>query len=253
MLAGVVQNVSHQRETAKVRAGRQSPAGLTLAIVAKSPEPGRVKTRLVGSNENSKIVWSEQNAAQFAYAALQDTFVLAQNSFPPSRLVLALDGSPEFLPLELQKAERLTQTGNDLGERMANLTRHLFEVGATAVCLIGSDTPHLPPAFITEAWGRLAHGTDVVFGPAEDGGYYLVALRAFVPALFSGIAWSTPNVLAQSLHAAKQANLRAEQTSVWYDIDTSADVVRLRTDLRRGVVCAPATHAVLSAPGFAGD
>jgi hypothetical protein len=218
--------------------------------MAKSPQPGRVKTRLVQGEGSG---WNNEHAAQLAYAALQDTFALAKNTLPPCRVVLALDGLPEYLPDDWQAVPRLTQTGNDLGERMANVARLLFEDGASHVCLMGSDTPHLPPAFVTEAWGRLADGADVVFGPAEDGGYYLVGLRAPFPALFSGIAWSTPDVLHQSVRAVQEAGLRAEKLPVWYDLDTSADIVRLRTDLRRGVAFAPATDAVLSAPGFAVD
>jgi glycosyltransferase A (GT-A) superfamily protein (DUF2064 family) len=73
--------------------------------------------------------------------------------------------------------------------------------------------------------------TDAVFGPAEDGGYYLVGLRRSVPAVFQGITWSTPVVLAQTLRAAAAAGLRVHLLPPWYDVDTGTDLGRLARDL----------------------
>lgn len=114
------------------------------------------------------------------------------------------------------------QGEGNLGERMARVP---------APCVIvGTDSPHLPVTILQQAVEELTTH-DVVFGPAEDGGYYLIGLRQPLPTLFYGIAWSTDGVLAQTLARVEALDLTAARLPVWYDIDTSADLDRLRTDL----------------------
>ena len=111
-----------------------------------------------------------------------------------------------------------------------------------APCLIlGTDSPHLPLAVLHQALNAL-NIYDVVLGPAEDGGYYLIGLSKPCPALFEGIAWSTDQVLAQTLACAQSQALTAHLLPSWYDIDTVADLRRLMSD-----PCAdcPATRVVL--------
>ena len=70
----------------------------------------------------------------------------------------------------------------------------------------------------------------LVYGPGEDGGYYLVGLKRVYSELFNGIEWSTPRVMAQSLEKARQLSLQAGMLPSWYDVDTSAELVRLQAD-----------------------
>ena len=91
---------------------------------------------------------------------------------------------------------------------------------------IGTDAPDLPLPFISEAFLRLEEGIDAVFGPAEDGGYYLVALRGESRGLFRGIPWSTPQVLAASRQRAREAGLLTALLPPWYDVDGYADLFR---------------------------
>ena len=120
-----------------------------------------------------------------------------------------------------------------------------FDRGYKAVCVIGSDAPHLPAAFLLEAWGRLQRGADAVLGPADDGGYYLVALPRAAPALFRDIPWSGAAVLEVTLARAAEERLSVSLLPPWYDVDTPDDLLRLREDLRRGVAYAPATAELL--------
>jgi glycosyltransferase A (GT-A) superfamily protein (DUF2064 family) len=87
----------------------------------------------------------------------------------------------------------------------------------------------------------------VVLGPADDGGYYLVALRgAPAPGLFTNVPWSGPDVFSVTQTRARTAGLTVALLPPWYDVDVLADLRRLQTDLARGVVHAPATHALIA-------
>ncbi len=93
--------------------------------------------------------------------------------------------------------------------------------------VIGTDSPHLPTAFIDRAFDLLEDpGVDAVFGPTEDGGYYLLAMKQPHRELFEGIAWSTPSVLEQSLARAAAAGVATVLLPVWHDVDTAADLLR---------------------------
>ena len=153
-----------------------------IAVMAKSPEPGTVKTRLVGGNISPEI------AAELAAAFLTDTLAVVAHPAlavqAKAEICLALDGSPNTLPESLQSLPRLQQQGNSLSERIVSLIDDRFAAGYTQIIIVGSDTPHLPTAFVQEAFGRLATGVDAVFGPADDGRFYLVGVASPLPVLF---------------------------------------------------------------------
>ncbi len=133
----------------------------------------------------------------------------------------------EFAALfDLQTVTLMAQRGDDLGSRMQAAIEDTLAAGATPVVLVGSDLPHLPPAHVEAAFGQLDAGRDVVLGPAEDGGYYLIGMRCPQPAVFSGIDWGTPRVLTQTLAAAGRAGLDVALIEPWYDVDRPDDVRR---------------------------
>ena len=102
-----------------------------------------------------------------------------------------------------------------------------FRLGATTVAIVGSDSPDLPPDRIGQAYRLLANGqTDAVFGPSEDGGYYLLAMNQLHGELFRGIEWSTGTVLAKSLERAAAAGIRTALLPTWHDVDTAGDLDR---------------------------
>ena len=118
----------------------------------------------------------------------------------------------------------LPQAPGTLGDRMAALMGALFERGADAVALLGSDLPDLQPRLISTAFDVLAREPDVlVIGPASDGGYYLIAATA-PPDVFAGVEWGSDRVLAQTLAAAKARNVRVHLLDGMRDVDTPADL-----------------------------
>ena len=128
----------------------------------------------------------------------------------------------------------IAQSGADLGARMAHLSARLLADGARGGAPDWQRPATLPPAHLAEAARALVAGTaDVVLGPAEDGGYYLIGLARPAPALFQDIAWSTGAVLEATRARARALGLREHLLPTWYDVDTPADLGRLRRDLVR--------------------
>ncbi|HLO25494.1 MAG TPA: TIGR04282 family arsenosugar biosynthesis glycosyltransferase, partial [Geobacteraceae bacterium] len=119
------------------------------------------------------------------------------------------------------------QRGADLGERMASAFAELFAMGYGRVAIIGTDLPDLPLEYVEEAFRRLANRkVDAVFGPAEDGGYYLIAMRKLHGGLFRDIPWSSGTVLARSLERAEEDGIRTALLPPWHDVDTAGDLYR---------------------------
>lgn len=126
----------------------------------------------------------------------------------------------------------MAQRGDDLGARMGNLVDDLLAAGYAAALVMGSDLPALPAAYLGEAARTLTGGgADVVLGPAEDGGYYLIGLTRPAPDLFQGIAWSTAEVLDATRARADALGLRVRLLPSWADLDVPADLARLRRRL----------------------
>jgi rSAM/selenodomain-associated transferase 1 len=126
----------------------------------------------------------------------------------------------------------VAQRGGDLGARMANLAADLLAAGHSGVLIVGSDLPTVPVSHLAEAARCLAEdAADLVLGPAEDGGYYLVGLRRPAPALFSDVAWGTAAVFEVTLARARALDLRVHLLPPWHDVDTTEDLARLRRDL----------------------
>ncbi len=189
-------------------------AAFTLAVFAKAPVPGQVKTRLRPAVDDAQ-------AARLAAAFVRDTLGKAARLGPPVTVYFAGDRAL-LEPLAPPGVHWVAQGGGDLGARMACVP---------APCLLlGADSPHLPLSLLRAALAAVPN-YDVVLGPADDGGYYLLGLRAPQPALFNGIAWGTSEVLAQTLAKAAALGLSVYETPPWYDLDTPADLRRLARDL----------------------
>lgn len=184
----------------------------------KAPRPGAVKTRLAAEIGDA--------AAAAAYRAMAER-VLAQTApigGDYERLVFftPADAEPEiagWLPGEALVA----QQGDDLGARMDHAFAHTFARGAEAVGLVGSDVPRLARAHVTAAFDALAR-VPVVLGPAADGGYYLIALRAPQPGLFRGILWGSHSVRQATLERAAALALDVYLLEMLRDVDTAADL-----------------------------
>lgn len=232
-----------RRADAGAAGGRPAACSATacaFAIMTKAPAAGRVKTRLVPP-------LTPHEAAGLQACFLQDTAECIATIAPPGCAGVAVytpEGA-ELLFKELLPPEftLLPQRGDGLGDRLCNAAADLLAAGYDSVCLIDSDSPTLPPSALGRAAAALEQsGERVVLGPADDGGYYLIGVKASSRRLFADIAWSTDRVLAQTVARAKELRLGVELLPRWYDVDDGPSLRRLCDEL---VPDAPASDASL--------
>jgi rSAM/selenodomain-associated transferase 1 len=213
-----------------------------LAVMAKVPVPGLVKTRLCPP-------LTPGQAAALARCLLLDTLAkVRQTPGAAPCLVYAPAGARgAFRDLAGDDIALLPQEGRDLGERMHRLSSRLLAAGCAAVVILGTDSPTLPAAVLADAVAHVRRGKDdLILGPSEDGGYYLIGLSRPQPDLFAGVAWGGSGVLADTRERARRRGLRVRLLPRWWDVDTPADLARLREELRRtGSDTAPRTAAYL--------
>jgi hypothetical protein len=128
--------------------------------------------------------------------------------------------------------ELVAQRGPDLGARLDALLTELLAAGHPGAMAIDSDSPTLPMSYVADAAQRLAsRDADVVVGPCDDGGYYLIGMRQPHPELFEAMPWSTEHVLPLTLERARGRGLRTHVLPRWFDVDTEADLRRLHAEL----------------------
>jgi rSAM/selenodomain-associated transferase 1 len=127
---------------------------------------------------------------------------------------------------DLAVAEYRAQPAGTLGSRLIAAFRHHFQAGARRVILMGSDCPGVDVPLVSKAFGSLKEH-DLVLGPAQDGGYYLIGLQRPEPRLFRRVSWSTDSVLAQTLLRARRLGLRSAILPTLRDIDTPEDAAAL--------------------------
>jgi len=193
-----------------------------LIIFAKQPLPGRVKTRLTP-------FLTPAAAADIYRCMLFDTLNKVQKLERVDRYLFyeAGDDAAAYFQMAATGMEAYPQRGSDLGERMSDAFQRTLARGYDVAAIIGTDSPDIPVAFLEEAFLRLEdEKVDAVFGPSEDGGYYLIALKRLHAVLFEGIEWSGPSVLAVSLAVAERAGIRSALLSMWHDVDTVDDLRR---------------------------
>jgi len=213
-----------------------------LVLFTKPARAGRVKTRLVGAPlpGGADGTVTQERAAELHAAFLGDLAARLRRGVERGsfrlRLAWAL-GPGEPLPAPpdelagLPGLDAVRQTGDDLGTR---LHRALADAAREhrAVAAVGSDHPTLPLARVEEAFAAAARGR-AALGPADDGGYYLIALPAgaIAPELFAGVAWSTGRVLEQTLSRCRAAGLDPVLLAPGRDVDEGPDLARLAADL----------------------
>jgi rSAM/selenodomain-associated transferase 1 len=186
-----------------------------LVVFAKAPRVGSVKSRLahsVGAERACEIYELLLRTAAAQLAAMERVTVC----FAPD------DGEADLRRYFPERWQYRPQHGVDLGSRLEHAINEAFEQGADKVAVIGSDCPDVTAADIADAWAALKKN-DVVFGPARDGGYWLIGMKRAQPALFRGIDWGTEKVLAQSQARAQEAGLKIALLRTLADIDTTAD------------------------------
>jgi uncharacterized protein len=187
-----------------------------LVVIAKEPVPGAVKTRL------APLVGAD-GAARVAAAMLADTVaVMTQVDAEPWVCFAPPDARGRMARLA-PGCGLLAQVQGDLGDRLAACFATLLGGGAERVVIVAADTPHVPRATYEAAFALLDQ-VEVVLGPAEDGGYYLVGAKAALPELFVGVPMGTEVVLQVTIQRALRRGLRIATVPMLRDLDRLEDL-----------------------------
>jgi rSAM/selenodomain-associated transferase 1 len=195
-----------------------------LIVVAKRPLPGQAKTRLAPP-------LTPAAAAGLYEAFLRDTLDLMR-CVGGARYILA------FLPEDAHGYFRalapdfdlMPQCGPDLGARLDHALTACLDDGFERAVIMDSDSPTLPSEYLARAFTEL-EAADGVLGPCDDGGYYLIGLRRPAPRLLREVKMSTPWVVRDTLALAATEGLKLAQLPGWYDVDTAAELERLRAEM----------------------
>ncbi|MGH7799786.1 MAG: TIGR04282 family arsenosugar biosynthesis glycosyltransferase [Thermodesulfobacteriota bacterium] len=190
-----------------------------LLIFLKYPEPGKVKTRL------TQYIGKEK--AAHIYSVIAEAIIHHVSKSREYKTIIFFDPPERKSDVENwlpnNDCKFLPQEGNSLGERMANAFSKAFSLGAEKAVIIGTDCMDISNDLISEAFATLDI-TDVILGPAEDGGYYLLGLKKLIPEIFNYIDWSTDRVLNQTLKTLREKGLRFQLLQTLKDIDTANDL-----------------------------
>lgn len=205
------------------------PPRIALCIMAKAPTAGQVKTRLCPP-------LSHEEAAELYRCFLMDKIaqVRAVSGAEPV-LAYAPDGAMGIFEALAPGFRLVPQGGGDLTSRLVFVLEELFGAGFDASIVIDSDTPTLPSGLLELAVSHMTSRADeLLLGPSEDGGYYLIGLRRIHRALFEGMPWSTPVVFGETVRRARALDLAVLTLEPWYDVDTGADLARLTAEVEAG-------------------
>ena len=212
-----------------------------VLLYTKPAVPGRVKTRLIGT-------FTAEEAAALHSAFLGDVLEELRRGDFRTEIEWALSPESPTWP-ELHEARGLDsfeQCGDGLGERLFHglrrtAARHEW------VAAVGSDHPALTAERVQQAFQLLQQGAQVVFGPSEDGGYYLVGAHRdqLEPRLFEEIPWSTDGVLSSSLDRCRELGLEPTLLPEGWDVDVAEDIPRLTGYLEEHPSRCPRTREVL--------
>ena len=201
-----------------------------LAVMAKAPRAGKVKTRLqppLTADEAAalNVCFLRDTAENIAGVAMGGA---AQGlvCYTPVGDEGAFDG---LLPKEFAL---IAQRGDEFGERLLGAAEDILSCGFGAVCLIDSDSPTMPAEALRAAVHELMKtGDRVVIGGSEDGGYYLIGMKRAHAKVFERIAWSTASVYAETVERVGEAGLELAELPRWYDVDDAATLAVLEREL----------------------
>lgn len=198
-----------------------------LTVFTRFPEPGKTKTRLIP-------VLGPEGAAKLQRRMTEDTLRQARGLARKRALVIEVryEGG-DSLQMRRWLGEDLLyrpQGDGDLGARLTRAFQKAFATGTKRVVIIGSDCPDLTADLLQTAFDSLAE-TEVVLGPAQDGGYYLVATNRFIPELFEGVPWGTERVLSQTRQILERLRIPAKLLAPLADVDRPEDLSHLKKEL----------------------
>ena len=221
-----------------------------LAIMAKAPRPGHVKTRLASVCPSTLVV-------QLYRALIEDTIALARTVGASVAIVCPPEDADEITAWMPSGLRVVPQHGRGLADGLASAFEILCEPSRRVIAFNG-DSPHLSPSVLESAFSALADH-DVVLGPCEDGGYFLVGATRMHPGLFDPQTMGTGSALDALISQTRRLGLSSAVTATHYDVDMPADLARLAHELATRPERAPRTAVLLASwasalpPGLRGD
>jgi uncharacterized protein len=225
-------------------ATRSSGSNRVLVIMAKAPRPGTVKTRLAPSLSPTAIT-------EFYCCLLGDTLALARSLGDVEVAIMCPDSDVnELVQVTRNQASVVAQKGDGLAAGLTSVFAHFAKEHQRRIIAFNSDSPHLPRSVLDNAFETLA-ANNVVVGPTQDGGYYLVGAKAFHPTLFAHDGMGTSTALERLLSRAQALKLSVGFADPFYDIDVAEDLTRLAAELSLAPARAPHTAAWLKQWEFA--
>ena len=186
-----------------------------LIIFIKNPVIGKVKTRLAATVGNDLALVIYKKLIEHTLTIIKDVNA-DKYIFFSERIDDNIGDSNIFF--------KKVQAGTDLGEKMKNAFEQLFKNNYKNICIIGTDCPGISEDTFEEAFTKL-NKDNVVMGPAEDGGYYLLGMNKFNENLFNEIVWSTAQVLQTTIEKCIENNLRFTLLKKLSDIDEEKDLI----------------------------
>ena len=184
-----------------------------LIIFVRNPVLGKVKTRLAATI-------GAKNALTVYRHLLQHTKNITEN-LPVTKFVFY---AGEINNNDIWNGyQKQLQYGNDLGERMANAFKELFKNGFKKICIIGSDCLELDTEILNAAFTALSN-TDIIIGPATDGGYYLLGMQKDCTVVFTKNNWGESSVYDTTIAIIKENNLQYLPLKMLNDVDTAEDL-----------------------------
>jgi rSAM/selenodomain-associated transferase 1 len=194
-----------------------------ILIFLKAPTKGQVKTRLAQTIGDAEAVAVYRALVERQLHNIPNNCTVEVHYSPPENL-------ESFRSWLGHDYDYYPQCSGSLTERLTHACINAFKRGYSRVFCIGGDCPQLDIAHFEEAIADLNTAEDVVFGPTEDGGYYLVGMSAPHVKLFQGIPWSSEDTLKASLAQAKCLDLKIHQLDTCYDVDTIHELKRAQAD-----------------------
>ncbi len=212
--------------------------GCAIAVMAKAPRPGAVKTRLVPPlTQEAAAALSAgflRDMTENITLAAREVAICGYVAHAPAGFEAEFDGMlADGTRLVLADGAGVSASRvQGFGRSLLHAAQALFAQGHDAVCLLNSDSPTLPNSILAQSAAALAESGDrIVLGPAEDGGYYLLGMKAPHIHLFEDIAWSTGEVAAQTRERARALDLPLVELDPWYDVDDAPALLRLCREL----------------------
>ena len=202
-----------------------------LIVVAKRPAPGNTKTRL-------SPPLSPKQASALYECFLADTLDQIRQVEGVKRVIAYLpDDARNYFHRLAPDFQLIQQQGPNLGARLDHALTSYLSRGYEHAVIMDSDSPTLPASHLSQAFAALSDGAQVVLGPCEDGGYYLIGCSQPVPRLLREVRMSTPTVAADTIALAREEGLHLTQLPAWYDVDDGASLVRLVREVEELDAC----------------